>query len=337
MPGGAATNPPATENTLTDPAVDRIPLPPVADSVSSARRWLRDRLSGWPPDASEAAVLALSELVTNVVLHARTAMEVVFEAWEGRMRVEVLDHSLALPVPKAYGPDASTGRGLRLVEALSDSWGVREAPGGKSVWFEMSEVASPDGDPDPVEGWIDLDDFPDLEEAAPDVGILSGLPGPMSAYEMIPVRILSVPIDIYLEAENHNDALMREFSLIAADRSNDSVPARLLELGGEVRRRFGGSTLESRSQVDDALADGRVTVDLTITVPRVAWDVLTRLSEMLDEADRFCEAGDMLTLSSSPRVRNFRRWYQQQVLDQVSGLTPTPWSDQDGAGGGPGS
>ena len=78
---------------MTDPAAERMPLPPDAGSVSTARRWLRDRLAGWPPDASEAAVLALSELVTNVVLHAHTAMEVVLETGEGRVRVEVVDRS----------------------------------------------------------------------------------------------------------------------------------------------------------------------------------------------------------------------------------------------------
>lgn len=122
-------------------------LPPDAASVSAARRFLRERLRQWEiedglGDAADTAVLLLSELCTNALLHSRGAFTVAL-AWSGRvLRVTVCDSSPQLPVRQRFSPSASTGRGIGLLGDLARSWGSERIDGGKQVWFEVSgEVA----------------------------------------------------------------------------------------------------------------------------------------------------------------------------------------------------
>jgi hypothetical protein len=107
-------------------------------------------LSDWAADGYvDAALLAVSELVTNAVLHARSGPVVTVRLENGRLRVEVKDESAVTPSRKRYGPEAGTGRGLMLVESVAAAWGCDTAPGGKSVWFELDlsagdQLSAPD-------------------------------------------------------------------------------------------------------------------------------------------------------------------------------------------------
>jgi anti-sigma regulatory factor (Ser/Thr protein kinase) len=82
--------------------------------------------------------LLVSELVTNAVLHARSDARVTIELLDDRVRVTVADASPIVPRLRDYGPAAVTGRGMLLVDRLSDQWGVDVDDGaGKRVWFEL--------------------------------------------------------------------------------------------------------------------------------------------------------------------------------------------------------
>jgi anti-sigma regulatory factor (Ser/Thr protein kinase) len=85
------------------------------------------------PDAE----LLVSELVTNAVLHARSASQVTIERRGTTLRISVSDTSTTRPRLRDYGPEAVTGRGLLLVDRISRRWGVDQLPTGKSVWFEI--------------------------------------------------------------------------------------------------------------------------------------------------------------------------------------------------------
>lgn len=87
--------------------------------------------------------LLVSELVTNVVLHARTSFELTFRCLNRRLRFEVRDHSDRLPVPAGHDdPMALSGRGMGMVSILSDAYGAEDLPdGGKVVWFELEAPA----------------------------------------------------------------------------------------------------------------------------------------------------------------------------------------------------
>jgi anti-sigma regulatory factor (Ser/Thr protein kinase) len=120
------------------------------DRVSSARRELRGILQDWnSADAADAAVLLVSELLTNVLLHTDQEGGLLAELsgapGERRLRIEVSDGSDELPHRRSPGEMASSGRGLVLLDLLADHWGVRPSGEGKVVWFEMHEKPRDDG------------------------------------------------------------------------------------------------------------------------------------------------------------------------------------------------
>ena len=117
---------------------DTIVLGAEPASVGRARRFCASLLDEWEAseDTIDLVTLLVSELVTNVVLHAGTPFELVISGGDP-LRVEVADGSDSMPVQKWYETDAGSGRGLHLLEALSDRYGADVVPGGKRVWFEV--------------------------------------------------------------------------------------------------------------------------------------------------------------------------------------------------------
>jgi anti-sigma regulatory factor (Ser/Thr protein kinase) len=115
----------------------KLQLPPKAASAREARRQVRAMVTSWSTECAAALQLLVDELVTNAVLHARSDTELVAIVNGTFARVEVRDRSTRLPTPLHYGPSSVTGRGLHLVEALAQRWGVDEVTGGKIVWFEF--------------------------------------------------------------------------------------------------------------------------------------------------------------------------------------------------------
>ncbi len=132
-------------------SVSSLTLDPLAEAVSAARRYVRERLAEHGRlDLEDSAVLGVSELVTNATIHARTRIELsVTPTGEGALRIAVRDFSAALPRQRQYGLDATTGRGLRLLESLSHRWGVDhiddESGSGKVVWFEPAAEMTSSG------------------------------------------------------------------------------------------------------------------------------------------------------------------------------------------------
>ncbi|MEE1755778.1 ATP-binding protein [Streptomyces sp. SP18CS02] len=125
--------------------------------VGAARRALRTALTGWNLGAIEdAALLVLSELLTNAVRHARVTgrqVETRFRRVPGGLRIEVHDASESRPEMGLPDADAVGGRGLPLVDVLADKWGVCERQGpGKVVWAELTpeETVTPPWGPPPA-------------------------------------------------------------------------------------------------------------------------------------------------------------------------------------------
>lgn len=133
-------------NTTQEPANSTVVLrwSPHPRCVALARMELRKVLADWGLSVLEdSAVLILSELVGNAALHARVTPEQVIETRYFRsscgLRIEVHDGSPDRPLPRTPDPEASDGRGLLLVDALADEWGVAERGGpGKAVWASLS-------------------------------------------------------------------------------------------------------------------------------------------------------------------------------------------------------
>ena len=117
----------------------RLELPPCPASARDARHFVGSALAPVAPDeVTELAVLLTSELVTNAVLYAGGPIEVEVRPGRTTVRVAVADHDERVPVPRRPDADAISGRGLGMVEALAENWGIDLRDGvGKAVWFEL--------------------------------------------------------------------------------------------------------------------------------------------------------------------------------------------------------
>jgi two-component sensor histidine kinase len=111
-------------------------------SAAAARRFATQAVADVAPDAVEAIELMVSELATNCIRHTQTEFEVRVERSPDGIRIEVTDDAGGTPELRSPAIDEPTGRGLRIIELLSDAWGVDFAPeGGKTVWFTLATVA----------------------------------------------------------------------------------------------------------------------------------------------------------------------------------------------------
>ncbi|MEV4679785.1 ATP-binding SpoIIE family protein phosphatase [Streptomyces kurssanovii] len=118
------------------------------ERIAAARRHLRELLHDWEDmEQVDSAVLMVSEMVTNVLVHtdgdALIVAEVAHHTPKRRLRVEITDTSDELPHRRRPGEMASSGRGLLLTEMLADNWGVDPRGEGKSIWFELYEPGAP--------------------------------------------------------------------------------------------------------------------------------------------------------------------------------------------------
>ncbi len=117
-------------------------LPMSAKAPAAAREFLCR--SGCPQHALhllDDALLLVSELVTNSVVHGGPPIVLAVHCDGEGLHVRVLDGSTLLPQPRVADDDAEGGRGLTLVELLTDTWGVEPVGDdhgpGKAVWFEL--------------------------------------------------------------------------------------------------------------------------------------------------------------------------------------------------------
>jgi two-component sensor histidine kinase len=112
-------------------------LPMGLGSPGRARELIRDALPGCAEGTIATAQLLVSELVTNAVLHAGPPLALHVQREADLIRIIVTDGSSTHPLARTFRDDATGGRGLPLVEALSCSWGWHLGGSGKSVWFEL--------------------------------------------------------------------------------------------------------------------------------------------------------------------------------------------------------
>ena len=118
---------------------ESIELPPEPRAAGEARHFVFDRLCPCVgADVAETAMLLTSELVTNVIVHARTPMRLDLDLDGSAVRVAVVDEVPRTPALRREHEARLTGRGMNLVETLATQWGVEPIPPGKKVWFELT-------------------------------------------------------------------------------------------------------------------------------------------------------------------------------------------------------
>jgi anti-sigma regulatory factor (Ser/Thr protein kinase) len=118
-----------------------VTLPATGRAAGLARQATRDTLAAWQVTyLEETAVLLVSELVGNVLRHARTralAMALYLDPELASLLIEVHDTDARVPQPRRPETLDESGFGFVLIDALAGKWGVRQTEIGKAVWVEL--------------------------------------------------------------------------------------------------------------------------------------------------------------------------------------------------------
>ena len=118
-------------------------LDPLPRLVSDARRFVLQHAPDLPPDTQDSLVLLTSELVTNAVLHARSAIELGITVADRSVVVTVHDEDLTRPEQQPYD-GREGGWGLALVRELAAAWALEVHLGdGKTAWFRLPRQGGP--------------------------------------------------------------------------------------------------------------------------------------------------------------------------------------------------
>jgi PAS domain S-box-containing protein len=276
----------------------------------------------------DAAELAVSELVTNAALHAETPVELRVAVAPDLVRVEVRDFSATVPRQRHYGAQATTGRGLALVAAIADSYGVTPLPDGKIVWFTLlhREPVEPSLE-DLVAAWDEeLWDVADADAA---------VPGPAEG-GLQTVHLQGVPPTLWLAARQHHDALLRELFLYLA--RHDDVLVDLARVA-VARQTFSNAVFEAIEAADrtgparsvlpqghpSPLPPAPTAFDMELRVGPEAGLAAAALQDALDAAERLAHRGRLLAFPGQPELVAVRDWVCEQVQSQLKGVEPRPW------------
>jgi anti-sigma regulatory factor (Ser/Thr protein kinase) len=294
-------------------------LAPGPRGALQARRWVAGVVEEiGRPELRENAELALSEVVTNAILHGNPPVTVRLRGTRSHPRVEVRDTSTDPPAfpPLEVGQEfldelPTFGRGLGIVASSSEAWGAERDGAGKLVWFVPSSVPPSVPVPGVLLGWDDDDTEPSYGDG-----------------EAMVVHLIHVPADLLQSTLGHGAELRRELRLLALAHQDtypiaSDLSAFFASLARDIRGQLGGEALLQ------ALQTGQSHVDLEIKVSGDPRQRFSRLLELLDLADAFCRSERLLTLARTPAQVVFQNWLFGEFVRQADGDEPRPWRDDD--------
>ncbi len=297
--------------TAPDVITASVTLEADARNVGVARHFLQDAIArSGRADHVDAAVLALSEIVTNAFVH--TGAEVTVRVWSasGGTRVEVDDRGSRLPVRRHYADTAGTGRGLHLLEELTDRSGAhRREGGGKTVWFEIGHLEGrgvhvrPPGDAD------------------------DGDAGDEVVHQ---VTLRRAPLLMHWAWQEHGAALLREYLLHVLDEDPAILDrhAEASEAMSLLSEQLPAPKLSEDPDVlmADALEPDVTADEVVLHIPAGAVAHFATLDELLRRAIHEARAGRFLGPPTQPEIDEMRTWICAEVGQQSSGgTTATPW------------
>ncbi len=313
-------------------------LAPGPSIVHDARRWVVQTCGQLGrEDLADCAELAVSELVTNAVLHGVAPVKLQVRGTPQHPRIEVHDASVIPPQPStqasgfdidAFDLDAfdaldeeqlmsltTVGRGLDIVARASVAWGAEIDEDGKAVWFEPApELSETD-----VAPYQQTHSMPSLAADHTRVGEIG-------------IQVNGVPIRAFGRFQRHYRDLSREIRLLALAHEDTYPLAKILSehfdaLEWPLRANMG------REQVDKAYADGQATINLRLRMPREIARQIGGLIDLLDAADEFSRAQRLLTAPRTAEQRAFQIWFLGEFRRQSVGAPPVAW-EGDGLGSG---
>jgi hypothetical protein len=148
-------------------------------------------------------------------------------------------------------------------------------------------------------------------------------PPPLSEDEML-VHYLGVPVELYLELQSHNDAVLRDVAITDVERAPGERPDELQTLLVEHRRLL--ETREQlRMQVEAAADAGLEEVELVAVYRRADVVAFRAYVERLAAADRAADRGDVMVAPPPPGVAALRWWFVEELHAQLDGAAPTPF------------
>ncbi len=291
--------------------------------VASVRRsvggWLRDW--GLEPLVEDVELVA-SELTTNAILHAGGALDVVVEKRGEGVRVVVRDErpdvvpGPTAPLPRLPGPGDSstvetaddelerlvrslyerttTGRGLLVVEAYSDAWGVDVDTAVKGVWAEVGT-----GRPQRA--------VADLPAGVPPAG-------------GVPVHLQGVPVRLVLFSAANLDDLVREVQTTDFEAGE---ARELAVLADRLAQETAGQREPLRAAARAAVQTRTRMIDVELQVPPGQVGVLSRFVGLTDQVEHLCRTGVLISGPPTPEITAFRRWFIDELGRQVAGTAPT--------------
>lgn len=284
-------------------------LPARASSVGAARRLVGEALAVAGLDAwLDDAQLAVSELVTNALVHVGGVIRVRVHTTSDQVRVEVSDDSVHRPIPRRYASSSGTGRGLHLIEMVTDRWGVDIDDVGKTVWFELGRETPCD----------------------------PGAPGPDGARraradDTVVVELLNFPLLMHQAWQEHASALLREFLLLDLDDENTAPFERHAQASGAMNLLHEQVTtprlLDDPEAIMATAIEPRVTAArVSLGLPRSSLPHFRTLDETLAEATALAAGGTLLSFPTQPEIQEMRQWICSQVRQQGAGVhIPQPW------------
>ncbi len=297
---------------VTDNVVRRESLPADARSVREARTVVRAVISESGrldrEEWAERAALAVSELVTNAVVHAGSTIELRVLLSDTSLRVEIADHSTASPAARSHAVTAVTGRGLHLVDSSVDRWDIETHADGKTVWFEIGEPlhlvsddhSSPEGD-------VDSD---------------------------VLVVLRQMPLLIHMAWQEQVSALLREY-LLARLEDDPDILERHARASAAMTLLF--EQVPSPTLVDDpaetmvnAVGPGVTADELVLRIPRGSAADFAALEELIEEAVAMARSGELLATPTQPEMSAMRQWLCRQVRLRAAGddSEPVPYTVQ---------
>ena len=146
--------------------------------------------------------------------------------------------------------------------------------------------------------------------------------------DLATVALRGFPLDVFSEARRHSEGVLREFAFIVdGGGDNTELPRRLLDIVNRVRARGAGLNTGAERAIESARDRGEKTVDFELLVPARMAAGATEFADLLDEVDKYCQSGELLTLATPPEIREFRRWYLHEMTRQLEGEPPTSWPE----------
>jgi len=297
------------------------------EDVAWVRHTVAEWLRGWSLAVLvEDVELVASELTTNAILHAGGAVDVVLERRGTGVRVVVHDMrpdvvpARPVQLPLGDGDDeedgdldrlarslferTTTGRGLLLVQAFAETWGVEVGDLTKGVWADLGT-----GRPPEVAG----------EASAPTRSGERQAEAPEAGGR--PVQLLDVPVRLILLSAANMDELVRELQTTDFE---DAAPIELALLGEHLARATAAHREPLRAAARAAMERRQETVDLALVVAPPQVEVLRRFLDLTGQVERYCREGTLISGAPTSEVTAFRGWYIDEIAGQLAGRPASP-------------